>query len=147
MKLNPSISKSFESMNVPLEERASVAAVSLARGLAYMLQIPPAQLADAGQHFDDFHRPDIERALAQMNETVVFDIDAAADLVKQIWVFRYSLAHDPNTESMRALTDMLCKTAGLPARAEEYITQANQSGLLDQVAAAVQGGITAVEGE
>ncbi len=147
MKLNPSISKSFESMNVPLEERASVAAVSLARGLAYMLQIPPTPYEDIEDHFENFHRADIERSLAVMNETVVFDIDAAAELVKKIWLFRYSLAHDPNTESMRALTDMLCKTAGLPARAEEYITQANQSGLLDQVASAVQGGITAAEGE
>jgi len=149
MKLNvPTISKSFESLGVPLEERASVTAVSLARAIAYMLQIPPTVYEDIDSHFDNFHLADVERTLALMNETVVFDIDAAASLVKEIWLFRYRLAHDPNTEAMRALVDSLCKTApNLPPQAQEYIATANQNGALDQIASVVQGGITAVEGE
>lgn len=111
------IQDGMDSANVPMEKRTSLVAAGFARVLAYRLPIPCGALDNPAEYFDREFRARVVDELAALNEGVVIDIDLAADLVRQLWLFRYSVVYDANNQAVRRLFDQVASCGPRELRA------------------------------
>jgi hypothetical protein len=99
----------MDSNGVELGDRAEVVYTTAARAIAYKLPLPTSPLDNPYSYFLDKYKEEVLADLATINEECVIRVEQAAELVKHIWVFRYSVAYDPASLSVMACLDTIAK--------------------------------------
>lgn len=95
MKINALIlNRRFCSIDVPLEDRKYVAALALAKQIAYRLSLPTSPVADVFAWFADNHKSGIEENLYKLNESTVINVSETYELTYKIWKLRYRMVFD-----------------------------------------------------
>lgn len=137
MKLNPqNISSDLDRYEIALGDRGYLLSVGYARALAYRLPMPTSPVADPYTYFAETHKAEIEETLGQINEKVVINIGAAADLTQRLWLFRYRLIFDCCNAAVRSFMDAMLKvgTRELPPAVSELLIRYEASDVLELVA-------------
>lgn len=81
---------------IPLCKRREAVANSIALAVATNAPLPSAPLAgNIKIHYVDNVLPMIQDAIAEVNETVVLDVDLTLEQAYTFWRNRYSLVHEP----------------------------------------------------
>lgn len=70
--------------------RGKVVACAIALAHVRDLGIPSAPVQDPGAHYVQMVLPPLRQQLSQFNEGVVFDIRFSLEVMRQLWLLRYS---------------------------------------------------------
>lgn len=131
-----SIVSKLDELGVPPESRSHLLAVAVARALGYQLAIPSSKVDNPYSYFAETHKFEVEKALADINERVVINIDATSDLVSRIFTFRYRMVHEVNSACCREFLDAMIRVGNrdIPPAVSELLTKHEQNDTLDILA-------------
>ncbi|HWT39747.1 MAG TPA: hypothetical protein VN081_00505 [Dongiaceae bacterium] len=99
----------MDSNGVALGDRGEVIYTTAARAIAYKLPLPTSPVDNPYAYFLDKYASEVMGDLCAINEDCVIRVEQAAELVKHIWVFRYSVAYDAASLSVMATLDVIAK--------------------------------------
>lgn len=148
MKLNTqSVMSDLDRYEIPLEDRSYLLSVGFARALAYSLAIPTSKVEDPYKHFAETHKAYVDTCFGEINERLVLNIDAAADLCQRLWIFRYRLVYNADNTAVRSFLDAVVKVGSreLPPALSELLIKYQPSDVLELIARSC--GESLVEGE
>lgn len=96
---------------VPVEQRASVMGIVIARLIAWNL---PLNKIDGEQseynYFGMQYRGVVTEQVAAWNEVLRISLDDVVELVRRFWVFRYRVAFNPLHRSVSPVIEAVCRT-------------------------------------
>lgn len=78
------------SMVADVSERTKVVACAVAVALSRSQPLPTSPVQDASMHYVNMVAPPLRYKLSSFNEGVVFDIRMAQEVMRQLWLLRYS---------------------------------------------------------
>ncbi len=140
MRINTfSIMGELDRCGVSLQERGYLLTVAFARAVAYRLPLPAEPVENPYRYFIETHKAAAEEMLSEINERVVLDIDAAADLLQRVWIFRYRLVHDAHNVAVRNFLDAMIRVGSreLPPAVSELMVRCKDNDALDIITRAV----------
>jgi hypothetical protein len=133
--------------DLDLSQRPALLAVAFARAMAYKLPINFASDLSPGEFFEANYKAAVVAEACAINERCVFDVDRAVATTRQIWVFRYRLAHEPaNIDVARCLDTLIAQAA--PAIAPELVevfARPDSAQLMNTVATSLRSTLAPVE--
>ncbi len=89
--LTSRIQSTLKQNNVALKDRARMTELMVAEAVSACLPIPSSAVENPTGHYVSQHKVNVIEKLAYVNEHIVVDIDAAEQLVLQLWLTRYRL--------------------------------------------------------
>lgn len=140
MKLNTqSIMSELDRCGIALADRGYLLSVAIARAVAYQLPLPTSPVESPAVYFIETHKATAEGMLCEINERCVMNIDAAASLMQNLWIFRYRMVFDCNNAACRGFLDAMVRVGSreLPPAVSELMTKYESSESLDLVTRAV----------
>lgn len=73
--------------------RSRILAAAVATAVANGLALPTTEVENVSSHFAQTLQMAVSRQIAEFNENVVFDLPYAVNLVRALWLIRYTAAH------------------------------------------------------
>lgn len=140
MKINSqSIMGALAASRIALNESGPYLSLAFARAVAYRLPLPTGPVENPHQYYIETHKTTTEQMLGEINERIVVNIDAAADLCQRLWTFRYRMVHDANNSAVRGFLDAMVKVGSreLPPSVSELLIKNDSSDLLELITRAV----------
>lgn len=117
--------KKAEHHEVNFKDKAKAIEIMVAESIAASLTLPTTEVSELHAYFSAHCKVHTLQKLAEVNETIVIDIDRAAELVYKIWCLRYSLVHRMNDLSTgRFLSHVVASGSGkIPECYSEVISK------------------------
>jgi hypothetical protein len=103
LKQTLSLTQSFESLGVPMDEREAITAVAAARRVAYGLPLPAEPVGSGSDYYDSAYASQANQAMGSLNEGTVLDYDFALFACRQFWLCRYAVLHEPESPEVAAV--------------------------------------------
>ncbi|MNU19703.1 hypothetical protein D3C71_79360 [compost metagenome] len=73
--------------------RSRIIAAAVASAIANSLALPTTEVENVSSHYAQTLQIPVSRQVAEFNENVVFDLPYAVNLVRALWLIRYTAAH------------------------------------------------------
>lgn len=139
-----SILSILNNADVALPEREKVLSIATARAIGYKLPIPAVPVENPYQYFSDTLAGQVDKAVCQINEANVVNVDSILSLIRGIWLFRYKLVHDPANPTVSQFFDAMIRVGidEVPAEMSETIVSEDRAKLVDLVAGRLRASIT-----
>lgn len=107
LELVSSIKHLLKVNKVVAKDQRAVVEATLGEYFAYHVPLPGGPVADVPAFFRAHCKVQCLQELALINEHIVFDLDAACDMVFKLWQVRYRLVFRPDLPSIGRLS-MMC---------------------------------------
>lgn len=82
-------------LNVPLEQRTKYLSIAVGKAVAYAQPLPTSRLDSPVLHYNQVVLPNVEHAIAGINEVSVLDVPTTITIALKVWLIRYRIAHEP----------------------------------------------------
>lgn len=117
------INVTMDSYGVALADRGEVIFTAAARAIAYSLPLPSTKVENPFAWYKEKYDQEVKELLAEINESTVIRFEQAAQLAKEIWVFRYFMVYDPISPTIMKSLDVIAESGDrhLPARYKDLV--------------------------
>lgn len=117
------VKDSLNTIKPNLEDRLDVTSFLVAQSLSGAFSLPTSAVEDPYKFFRDTHFVALQKAISDVNEEVMVDIEEVESIVLKLWVMRYRLVHDTNNYVVRKFINQLisCDTVNIPEKYRNMI--------------------------
>lgn len=123
-ELIQSILREIKAINIGAEQRNDLMVVSLSTVIASHLTLPSGVVNSITTYYNSEHSRTVTMLLSDINEQIVFDIQAAREMVKRAYLLRYTMAYAPSklSTSTLLLEALETDTYAVDERYREFLT-------------------------
>lgn len=123
--------------SVPVEQRAKVLSIAMARAIGYSLAMPTSKVELPLSHYAMQEKSMVDQVVSEINEIYPIDVEKTCSLIQAFWLFRYRVIYDVNNTAVREFMDGLvkCGSREFPGYVSEFMIELKDDWMLDRVAA------------